>query len=154
LSTKPKDEKKVINLRTPEYEDAVQAARLALLKCNDSIAAIAASKPFQEMVKRQADMFEKIAEMAKSIALPSVAINELRGLEAAFTHIDLPRDLTAVPQVVQSVNEKLLRYISSLEKELERNSKELSIKDQKIRELLERLESFKKRLKEKPDYIK
>jgi hypothetical protein len=54
---------------------------------------------------------------------------------------------TLVPKAIANVETKLLRYLELLETEL-------AIERTKNKQLLEMLETYKRKVKEKPDYIK
>jgi lipid II:glycine glycyltransferase (peptidoglycan interpeptide bridge formation enzyme) len=99
-------------------------------------------------MSQQAAMIAELAQIARNVVtIDSSVLRQLSDLGNTFAAVDVSQYTPAIPQHVENVDAKLLRYISSLEKEL-------SVKEQKIQQLSETLESFKKRLKEKPEYIK
>ncbi len=89
-------------------------------------------------MKGQTETILKTVEMARGAAI--VNIRPLLDLQKSMQAVEFPMKVSqvssVVPRAMASVDAKLLRYISSLEREL-------SAEKQKDKELLETLQSFR-----------
>jgi len=125
-----------------EVLDAVETYRRSL----DPV--IPVMKAFQDQMSAQAEIIRRTMEMVRRTSIPADVLQDLRMAMDQIKHpIGLSDVARLVPRVVANVDMKLLRYLELLEAEL-------AAERAKNRKLLEMLGTYKKKLKEKPDYIK